>query len=247
MGTTFRHSGDLGDIIYALPAMKSLGGGILYLNPGKPLPEPIEGIPTKKFTGKKPVDMIRPLLKAQPYISDVRVWDGECVEYDLDQFRNRGLDLSVTNLAAAYCHVFNIDEKVVGDQWLFNVKPKRLGRRTVVFHRSPRYHNAEFEEKSWPMYVGEYRRNAVFVGVRSEYKDFVERFGCRDIPFRKVSDFLELARIIKASELFVGNQSLPFAISEGLHAHTVLECSTSHRNCIFVRNPSNEVLQGGVE
>lgn len=33
MAKTFKHSGDLGDIIFALPAVRALGGGILYLDP----------------------------------------------------------------------------------------------------------------------------------------------------------------------------------------------------------------------
>jgi len=105
MSSTFRHSGDLGDIIYSLPLIRSLGGGILYLNPGKPLPVPIDGIPTRKFTSRKTLGMIRPLLKAQPYLVDVREWNGEEVDYELDRFRNHGLDLMHTNLAEAYCLV----------------------------------------------------------------------------------------------------------------------------------------------
>ena len=30
---TFKHSGDLGDIILSLPAVSSMGGGVLYLDP----------------------------------------------------------------------------------------------------------------------------------------------------------------------------------------------------------------------
>ena len=32
MVKTFLHSGDLGDIIYSLPTIRKLGGGILYLD-----------------------------------------------------------------------------------------------------------------------------------------------------------------------------------------------------------------------
>ena len=30
---TFKHSGDMGDIIFSLPTIRALGGGVLYLDP----------------------------------------------------------------------------------------------------------------------------------------------------------------------------------------------------------------------
>ena len=232
---TFKHSGDLGDIIYSLPTIKALGGGILYLNPGKQLKSPICGIPTKKFTSEKPIDMVRPLLEVQDYIEKVLVWDGEDVTYDLDTFRIQG-NLNRINLAEAHCKTFNVDPDVICHQWIFNVKPKRIGDKKYVFHRSPRYHNMEFEKQYWPYYINRYHPKALFVGIEEEYKQFIETFNCTSIPFYRVKDFLELAEIIKGSELFVGNQSMPFAIAEGLHAHSVLEADIiSNPNCNFIR------------
>ena len=37
---TFKHSGDLGDIIFALPAVRALGGGTLLLDPQGGASEP---------------------------------------------------------------------------------------------------------------------------------------------------------------------------------------------------------------
>lgn len=239
---TFKHSGDLGDIIYSLPTIKALGGGTVYLNPGKPLPKPINGIPTKKFTSVTPINMIRPLLEAQDYIDKVLVWDGEEVTYDLDQFRNKGYQLGRTNLAEAHCMAFGIDKSVINEQWIFNVQPKKVKNAKYVFHRSARYHNHEFEQKWWPYYIGRYAPHAVFVGIPDEYKDFIKRFNCHDLEFYQVRDFLELAEIISGSELFVGNQSMPFSISEGLHVKNVLEMDRNNPNCIFIRPGNTTIL-----
>lgn len=238
---TFKHSGDLGDIIYSMPTIKALGGGTIYLNPGKQLPKPISGIPTKKFNSEVPINMVRPLLEAQDYIDKVLVWDGESVTYDLDQFRASGIPLGKTNLAEAHCTTFNVDKNVILEQWIFNVKPKRINNRKTVFHRSPRYHNPAFEDKWWPYYIGRYIYDAVFIGHIEEYEAFTKRFKCYDLCFYQVKDFLELAEIIRGSELFIGNQSMPFSISEGLHVKNVLEMDPRNPNCIFNR-PGNTTI-----
>jgi hypothetical protein len=230
---TFKHSGDLGDIIYSMPTIKALGGGIVYLNPGKPLKKPIYGIPTKKFTSTKSIDLIKPLLLSQEYITDVLEWNGQEVTYDLDQFRNRGMKLSHTNLAQAHLRTFNLDENLMNKQWLHGIGKKTVMDKTVVFHRSPRYHNKEF---NWNRYIKDYGKKAVMIGIKDEYDAFVKQYKCPYIPFYQVSDFLESAEIINGAELFVGNQSSPFAIAEGLHAPSVLENSLSDPNCNFERD-----------
>lgn len=236
MKNTFKHSGDLGDIIYSMPTIRALGGGTLYLNPGKPLNPPIHGIPTKKFTSEKPIDMVRPLLEAQDYIDEVKVWDGQEVTFDLDQFRAKGINLGKTNLAAAHAMTFKLDARIIEQQWIFNIEPKTVLDKKVVFHRSPRYHNKDFEQKSWPRFISKYRMDAIFIGIPDEYKAFKERFGDTNIPFYQVQDFLELAQIIQGAELFVGNQSLPFAIAEGLHKRVYLEVCKVSPNCNFLRH-----------
>lgn len=237
MSNTFKHSGDLGDIIYSLPTIKALGGGILYLNPGKPLPSPIHGIPTKKFTSETPINMVRPLLEAQPYIEKVLVWNGETVTYDLDQFRSKGMNLAKTNLAEAHCKAFGVDPDVISYQWIFNVRPKRIGNTRYIFHRSARYHNPSFTNHYWPHYVSMYGNFALFVGIPDEYKAFVSAFNCSHVPFHQVNNFLELAELIQGSDLFIGNQSMPFSIAEGLHAKSILEANDQNPNCHFKRKP----------
>lgn len=232
---TFKRSGDIGDIIYSMPTIRALGGGVVYLNPGKKLKSPINGIPTKRFTSEVPINLLRPLLESQDYIHGVRVWDYEDVDYDLDQFRNRGMRFSKTNLAAAHLHIFNLDTELINDRWLFNIGTITIQNKSVVIHRSPRYHNPNFEKNEWPRYLDEHRGDILFVGIPSEYDDFVRRFGCSDIPFHQVKDLLELAEMINGSKLFIGNQSAPFAIAEGLHANSILERCPVNWNCDFKR------------
>ena len=72
--------------------------------------------------------------------------------------------------------------------------------------------------------------NVVFVGLLSEYELFREQ-----VPTAKyvsVNDFLELGIIIGNSKLFLGNQSMCFAIAEQLKVNRALECYASATNVI---------------
>src|SRR5437763_17035927 len=88
---TFKHSGELGDVIHALPTVRALGGGILYLDPEGGEKEWIVKEPDKNRTRLKfnaaAIDSVRPLLLLQEYIQEVRCWNGEAVDYNLDRFR----------------------------------------------------------------------------------------------------------------------------------------------------------------
>ena len=232
MVKTFKHSGDLGDIIYALPMIKHLGGGILYLNVNK-LGTNYCGMPTK--FNQKGYDLIRPLLLEQSYIKDVKIYTGEDIDYDIDEFRQIQ-PLSKINLAKAPCIHFKIDPNIVNKKWLkVGVKDLPEGK-DVIFARSPRYHG-NFD---WYRAVKGYKNRAVFVGIREEYDDFVKEFGCIETPFLETKDFLELAEYINGCKLFIGNQSCPFAISEGLHKHNILEVSKYSPNCNFEREGHNK-------
>lgn len=97
-------------------------------------------------------------------------------------------------------------------------------------HRSSRYHNAQFP---WKAIVEKYGQYALFVGLRKEWEAFCKEFG--PVGYHPTADFLELARLIKGSRLFVGNQSAPYAIAEGLKHPAILESCPSCQDCQFNR------------
>jgi hypothetical protein len=223
---TFKHSGDCGDLIYSLPAVKALGGGVFYINI------------TAGFTRlrERQYNLIRPLLLKQPYISDVQIWNKEPIDYDLDKFRFSGYDLNTLNLAKAHLRAFNLDENLANEKWL-ECKPVHIS--PVIFARSMRYRK-KYYEKELEGYLVAFPKSA-FIGLPEEHKDFIERIG--RIDFIEIVDYLDMAKIINGAELFIGNQSLPFAISEGLHKDNILEISDSHKNCNFEREGHNFIKQ----
>jgi len=97
---TFRHTGNIGDVWASIPTLreyfrKTGNKAILYLVNGVKA-EYYEGAvhPTKNSEGEnvmlneKIIEMMKPLLLAQDFIEDVRIWDNEPIDIPLDAIRD---------------------------------------------------------------------------------------------------------------------------------------------------------------
>jgi len=62
---------------------------VLYLDPEREISNPLVKWADRVRTKLNPaaIETLRPLLAAQPYVAEVRVWRGEAVDVDLDVFR----------------------------------------------------------------------------------------------------------------------------------------------------------------
>lgn len=85
----------------------------------------------------------------------------------------------------------------------------------------------------------------MFLGLESEYRDFVREFG--HISFIPTKNLLEVANLIASAILFIGNQSCPLAIAEGLHKRTIVECCCFAMDCIHRRPGNIHCIDGGME
>ena len=74
----------------------------------------------------------------------------------------------------------------------------------------------------------------VFVGSPDEHFAFQQYAG--PVSYHHTPDYLELAQVIAGADLFIGNQSSPFWVAEGLKAPTVLEVCLYCSNCHFDRD-----------
>ncbi len=90
-----------------------------------------------------------------------------------------------------------------------------------------------------------YHRVAGFVGTTAEHEDFCRSVG--PVPLLLTSSLLDLARVIAGSRLFVGNQSCPAAIAEGLKHALILEVYPPLPNCCFERLGRVNARDGGIE
>lgn len=228
---TYYHSGDLGDVIYAGPVIRELGGGRLTLGPENRTP-----MPTREPMTPNKFRLIAPLLAAQPYISSVE-WSQTlpAVTYDLNQFRmsiiSEQCDIKPgMNLARVPLKHFGQRLEADSEAWLTVDEPLTLTGKSVVISRSLRYHNPRF---NWKEVMRLYGQDAIFLGTESEHREFCRNFGA--IDYHKCNDLLEVARIIAGVKLFIGNQSAPYAIAEGLKQNAILEVGLQAPNCYFLR------------
>jgi len=242
----FSQSGNLGDLLYSLSVVKKMGSGDFYVklrnipnviqkyNNGHVPPEYVDKLSQKDF------DLLKPLLEAQDYIDSVSVYTNEKIDVDLDDFRGVIHSKMNGNFLQAFYMTHNIqytsDDLI--QPWL--TVPKIAPIAKYVVARSPRWRGNN-SVQYWEQLIKDYdfEKNAVFVGLPEEHKDFEQTFNVK-IQYHPVKDFLELAQVIDASEMFFGNQTFTYGIAQGLGKSTVLETFSARINllvneCFFAR------------
>lgn len=245
-GTTrFYHSGNLGDIIYAVQAIKAAGGGDLIIGP-----EQHKTSPCMCPTTKEQFDRLWPLLSLQRYLRRVEYSptypEGEI--YDLNRFRNIWVDeefrkhQNISTLAK--CHFYElgiIDKFSEVDPWI--ECHAHVPSKPFIIHRSPRYNAPQTGPESfpWPVLLARHASEMLFVGIKSEWEQFQKDFHCQ-VEFRQVSDFLELAGLIAAAKCFVGNQSFPLSLAIAMGKTVRCEAYPPSPDCRFDRETYSDQL-----
>lgn len=225
---TFKHSGDLGDIIYSLPSMKALGGGILYLDPlgGETNKYVKEQCPDGRTNlNKKSIDFITPLLKSLPYVTDVKYFNNEKIDYDLDNFREclTRKDRRSDNLVDCSLQSFNIDFNKSNDAWL-DVTPINIGKKVVIAHSPRRQGNY-----AWMKYnLKNILKDSVFIGLEKEH-EFFEWIYSVKIDYYKESSILDLCSLIKGSQLMITNSTFMLSLAIGMNHPNIIQ-QVDHRN-----------------
>lgn len=223
----FKHSGNAGDLIYALPAMFALGQGRrihLCININQKNPIAIKHHPLGNvMLNEKMFEMLYPLLMAQPCIQSCEVYSNQAIDFDLDVFRHYPFNYKMGNISRWYFLVFGINADL-GKPWL-SAPPDASMHDAIVIARSLRYHAPGIRYD----FLQQYPRT-VFIGVEKEYEEMKKMIP--QVEYRPVTDFLEMAGIIAGSKLFIGNQSFPFSIAEGLKTKRLLEVYHQSPNVI---------------
>ncbi len=218
----FMHSGKSGDIIYAIPAMREMnrfGNDIeLYLN----IIQPHSGKVDKHFN-EKTVEMLLPLLQYQPYLKKAGIFSRQSIDVDMDAFRFIDIPLDRSNLASWYSFAFNVFPDLT-KPWLYASKKEEYSN-CIALSRSKRYGNPNLSR----VFLSGYK-DLAFLGTEQEYKSMKAELP--SLVWIKVDNFLEMADIINSCKLFIGNQSMPFAIAEALKVQRVLEVSLESPNVI---------------
>lgn len=227
---TFKHSGNAGDIIYSLSSVKAYCErneikANYYIKLNAPSTFTSKQHPVGDvMMNQKMFDMLKPLIEAQPYIVMVDEYEDQHIDFDLDNFRSDYRNLSAGNIQCWYSNSFPQLVASLENPCIF-VEP--IPNDYTIINRTSRYNNSLID---YTILSGNLR----FVGVDEEYTLMKAIYP--EVERLEVSNFLELAQYIAGCQLFVGNQSMAFAIAEQLKADRILEQ--------YVRAP-NVIPQGG--
>ena len=247
---TYRHSGTLGDLIYSLSIVPKLGAGqfMVAINniencvaeygyrADEVAPEHRGRFTTADF------ERLAPLLERQSYITDTCTWhQGDpAPDVDLDRFRGtlfRGFE---GNYVQAYHLAFGLPFAMqdYDTPWL---EADPITTKPIVVSRTARYRSTEpFATGQWMAMAHEadLANNGIFVGTRDEHEEFVESVKV-NIPYRPVSDFLELAGIVAGADLVAANQNFVYSLAMGLKRPAILETikikPLQNNECFFPR------------
>ena len=165
-----------------------------------------------------------PYLKQQTYLQEVRLHQGEVFDVDLDAYlqTTHGTPGDRVTIAANHFIGLGLDVPQEFSPWL--VADSVATTYPIVIHRSPRYHGAV----DYSFLLD--RAEALYcVGSEEERAPF-EAIGARPLITRDVH---ALAAVIKSCAVFIGNQSLPLALSAGLGMPRMIEESDRLPNVSF--------------
>lgn len=249
------HFGNIGDAWSAIPAMREISRKtkkkiVLYLEANH-LAEYYAGAthPTKNDEGdfvclnEKMIEMMIPLFKVQPFIEDVKIRNGEKVDWDLNLFRMISVGLPNTSINRWYFYAFPDSSCDLSKPWLHVPKTeKNFAREKILINRTERYinHHISFE------FLKPYEDDCLFIGTMREYNNFCMG---NDLNIRKlnVNNFLEYAQAIDQSDFYISNQSQGYQLCQGIFHPSILEVCTSATNVTPVgENMYDFVNQAGL-
>ncbi len=232
--------GDLGDSVVLLGVIRQIDDGphTLFLQ---------QSNVTKMRTQEAMAafnNAFSPLAKAQSYIADCRVATPEDSGWwNSGGFRGKGLHSKTSTLFnAVLSHLILVHGIGRGfkssDPWL-EAEASPSTRDRVVIARSDRYRNGSMP---WAKILEFYGERLIFVGSKAEHERFCNETG--SVEYLPTNNLLELAKAIKGSLLFIGNQSSPMAVCEGLKHRSIQETCLTIADCVYKRDNAQYCYDG---
>ncbi len=214
----FKHSGNCGDIIYAIPAMLAIAKGRpihLHCNInreasyGKKV-HPLGNV----MLNSKMVEMLQPLILSQAGFVTCDMLDGQEIDIDLDLIRDYPFLLNRGNISRWYFLIFG-EYYPLDKPWL-SVMPDTSLQNAILVARSQRYHAPGISYDFLRTY-----EQVFFIGVEAEFEEM--KLSVPHIQYKPVRNFLEMAGLIAGCKLFIGNQSFPYSIAEAMKVNRLME------------------------
>lgn len=221
--------------------------------------------PEKPPLGRTAALMIVDLLETQEYIELARLYEGEPISYNLDSFRKQAISIHLFNLVKNELdevagNLFGSVVKGLRQQmiprlqvdlpqlhweiaglpgqfdsavpWITGIPKKAVA--DIVVSRTAR-HPGEFD---WAR-LRNYAARSVFIGLEDEWRAFCQNYFM--IPFYRVENLLDFARVVAGAKLFVGNQSFGLALADAMSIPRVAELWAPSPNRLAQRNAHDKL------
>ena len=195
----FQHGGKIGDLIYALPVIRALGGGTLFMGENKKGDFPLAS-----------KEALLPLLQAQSYIKDVymHVPDGAAA-LDLSVYLGHWGFVSQMPLWEGAARWLGLPVSIADDPWL-KVRPRYIARTVYCRSLDRNTHSGNGNSEQYPDHY-----ESVFLGSPAEYVAFAAA-GHDGIRYWPTANLLEAAEIIAGCEKFYSNTTGLLAVALGV-------------------------------
>ena len=215
---SFLHSGHLGDIIDSLALLKELSKTHkckLFIESNKKLISSTIHPAGNVFLNESMINNFLPLLQSQNFISDVKMYNNEKIDIDLNLFREIYTKMNMAS-TRWYFHITGVHTDL-SMPYLF-VEPHKELKKKVVIIRSKRRNSRLIDYSFLKNY-----KNLLFIGLEDEFELLKKQIP--NLEFYNCKNFLEMAQIIKASKFFLGNITFGYCIAEAIKVPRLLECS----------------------
>ena len=233
--TSFKFSGFSGDIVWYLGAIKQVCEDMntkaeiyIWLNqPGKSY-EGADHPYGEVMVTRYAFDMLKPLVMRQDYVGSFEPWNGEKITVDMDQLRQVIVGMPYGNLAHWIGMKFIDMQPDWSQPWL---QPSRVRitksdiEHKIIVNRTTRFRNHNISY----FFLKDYQDHILFAGLPIEHEAFNKEWSLKT-DYLQVTDFLDLTDQINECKFFLGNQSMCFAIDEGVKKPRILEV------CVYAPN-----------
>jgi len=232
----FRHMANAGDLIYSLPAIRQAvrntgKKAVVYQLLNKPCKywgadHPIGDIMFNEYM----LGICAPLVEAQDYIERIEVWDCHRWDYNIDLIREpevcKALGMPHGDIRQWVMMYYPELQSSIGEPWLELERPVQKSNDLIIVNRTARYNNQSIKYGL----LNDLENPIGFIGVKDEFEQFQK--WVPKAEYVKTKDLMEAARLISAAKVFIGNQSVCFAVAEGLGADRILEVCPEAPNVI---------------
>lgn len=231
---TAAHSGGLGDIVYAIPVMRKLGIGRIYVK--------------RAYYFEPYGDLYRAscrLLEQQGF--EVLPTDGKylpgkfdpAITFDINLDDSRRQPFRGRNhILISYLNQYKLPHEGWKSPWLNIEGENEIKEPYSIIHLTPRWRTGS--RVNWRLVMSTIKGAKYFVGFQNEWVEFCRLYG--NVEWLPCNDILDMAILIRDADSVYCNQSVSLSLAQGLGKKYYLEAKPGKTNCLMFNKNENILL-----